>query len=383
MNRGLPNTPSWLQTSQNLSHVNALLRTLGKRERQRETARRASRHRSQPLLSVLQSTERLHHYSVAAGYANQWGNRYLDLEPYDRTRVVVGIDEEQSTVGTGNASHGRYLNASWVRELFGGKWWIATQAPLPNTAHAFLSVILQPVTRPPQLLDASTTSQTCRVRTVVQLTQNVENGRVKAHPYFPAVDGESWIVPPEERASAPPIKVTLLETKSIPEVHCIQSTVSIVPTSSTGQEQEPITFRHMMYTAWPDHGVPEPEDRASLLAFIHLVDRSNKDISSQPRGDELYPDPPIMVNCSAGIGRTGSFIALSSLLRSYDLFASGRSPVTNLTPLPASPLGPLPGEFKDDLVAQEVDSLREQRPGMVQRDEQIVLIYEVLAAAFS
>ncbi|KIM88805.1 hypothetical protein PILCRDRAFT_813788 [Piloderma croceum F 1598] len=381
MNRGLPDTPSWLQTSQKLSHVNTLLQTLGERERQRETARRASRRRRSPVLNVLRSTERLHHYSVAAGYANKWGNRYLYSEPYDRTRVVVGIDEEQCVVGTGDASHGRYLNASWVREMFGGKWWIATQAPLPNTAHAFLSVILQPVTRPPQLLDASTTSQRCRVRTVVQLTKNVENGRVKAHPYFPAVIGASWTVPPEERVSAPSIKVTLLETKSIPEVHCIQSTVSIVPISSTGQEQEPITFRHMMYTAWPDHGVPEPEDRASLLAFIHLVDRSNKDTSSQPHSDELYPDPPIIVNCSAGIGRTGSFIALSSLLRAYDLFAS--DPVTNLTPLPASPLGPLPSEFKDDLVAQEVDSLREQRPGMVQRDEQIMLIYEVLAAAFS
>jgi protein-tyrosine phosphatase len=380
MSHGLPNTPSWLQNSQNLSYVNTLLSTLGERERQRDTARRASRrHQSQPVLRVLQSAKR-YHYSVAAGCANTWGNRYLDLEPYDRTRVVVGNDEEQSIVGTGGASHGRYLNASWVRELFGGKWWIATQAPLPNTAHAFLSVILQPVTRPPQLLDGSTTSQRCRVRTVVQLTKNVENDRVKAHSYFPAVIGACWTIPPEERASVPSIKVTLLETTSIPEIHCIQSTVSIVPISSTGREQDPITFRHLMYTAWPDHGVPEPEARASLLAFIHLVDRSNKDTSGQPHSDELYPDPPIMVNCSAGIGRTGSFIALSSLLRGYDLFTSG--PVTNLAPLPASPLGPLPVEFKDDLVAQEVDSLREQRPGMVQRDEQLVLIYEVLAAAF-
>jgi protein-tyrosine phosphatase len=330
----------------------------------------------------LQSTECVHHYSVAAGYENMRGNRYSDFEPYDRTRVVVGIDEERS-VGTGDAPQGRYLNASWVRELFGGKWWIATQAPLPHTAHAFLSAILQAVTRPPPLLDPSTHSQTCRIRTVVQLTQNFENGRLKAHPYFPAVDGQCWVVPPEQGVSAPPLKVTLLDTKNIPEVHYIQSTVSIVPISSTNQEQEPVIFRHMMYTAWPDHGVPEPDDRASLLAFIRLVDRSNKDISNQPHNNELHPDPPIMVNCSAGIGRTGSFIALCSLLRVYDLFASGRSPMSPVLPLPASPLGPLPGDFKDDLVAQEVDSLREQRPGMVQRDEQIVLIYEVLAAAFS
>jgi protein-tyrosine phosphatase len=135
----------------------------------------------------------------------------------------------------------------------------------------------------------------------------------------------------------------------------------------------------MMYAAWPDHGVPENEDQASLLAFMRLVDETNKDTSYQTN---LHPDPPIMVNCSAGIGRTGSFIALCSLLRADGLLGPGCGSLTTPSPLPASPLGPLPDGLKDDLVAQEVDSLREQRPGMVQRDEQIMLIYEVLASAF-
>jgi protein-tyrosine phosphatase len=220
----------------------------------------------------------------------------------------------------------------------------------------------------------------------VQLTQNVENGRQKAHAYFPATDGQSWVVPPEKGASAPSIKVTLLETRSIPEIHCIQSTVSILPISFTNQEQEPVIFRHLMYTAWPDHGVPEPEDQDSLLAFIRLVDQTNTDSSYQPHSNDLHPNPPIMVNCSAGIGRTGSFIALSSLLRAYNHFVPGHNSLTTPIPvlsLPASPLGPPPDDFKDDLVAQEVDWLREQRPCMVQRDEQIKLIYDVLATSFS
>jgi len=143
-----------------------------------------------------------------------------------------------------------------------------------------------------------------------------------------------------------------------------------------------------LYLSWPDHGVPDPEDRASLLAFIQLVENTNRDISSstiQPgaspdyTGTELDPDPPIIVGCSAGIGRTGTFLALSSLLRASGFLPPALRP-TPSSVLPVSPLGPLPNDANDDVV-QEIDSLREQRPGMVQRTEQLVLIYEVLADA--
>lgn len=137
----------------------------------------------------------------------------------------------------------------------------------------------------------------------------------------------------------------------------------------------------MLYTAWPDHGVPEPQDQASLIAFLHLVDQTNTDVSAYPNTADLDPDPPIMVGCSAGIGRTGTFIALASIFRFLRLLSTTTPP--SLSPLPPSPLGNLPENLKHDLVAQEVDSLREQRPGMVQREEQILLIYEVLESFFA
>lgn len=432
--------PAWLQAVGTEKYINDALRVLAARESKRYTARSASlkpqqtadkSNSSNPgvskaLLALIgikdtgkaDSFQRhVDHYSIATGAHadHQEMNRYMDIIPYDRTRVVV--QHQGSCGGSENIEglwHGRYLNASWVQERYGHKWWIAAQAPLQYTAHAFLSVILQPIVRPPDTTmsspDDASSSRTCRVRTVVQLTRNVEGGKRKADPYFPNEIGKSVIIPPEEGCHASALKVTLLDRRSIEDAHCIQSTVSIAPLNATppktiksrrsdhddedyyGEENhaQEIIFTHLLYLSWPDHGVPDPEDRDSLLAFLHLVDRTNRDTSRCPVHADSTPDhlcsevdadPPIMVGCSAGIGRTGSFIALSSLLRHHGFLPPTAQP-TRPHVDHESPLGPIPDEFKDDLVMQEIDSLREQRPGMVQRPEQVLLIYEVLADAF-
>lgn len=341
--------------------------------------------------SALGKIDPVAHYSTMIAHHpdNIVANRYSNIEPYDRTRVVVGdLKGSHCSVGA-EGSKGRYFNASWVRELYGGKLWIATQAPLPRTAHVFLSAIAQPISTPPASLNSPRIHSSSRVRTVVQLTQNMERGRQKAHVYFPSTPGQSVLSHPDPTSDAPVLKVTLLESKRINEACCVHSKVSIVPVTSTNP-QDAVVFTHLLYAAWPDHGVPEDEDRASLLAFVRLVDRVNKDTSSLPSSSDLDPDPPIMVNCSAGIGRTGSFIAMSSLLRAYHLLSGNPPPLSNtptpppqpLSSLPVPPLGTLPKELQEDLIAQEIDSLREQRPGMVQRDEQIHLIYDILNQAF-
>jgi hypothetical protein len=164
----------------------------------------------------------------------------------------------------------------------------------------------------------------------------------------------------------------------------------------------------MLFGSWPDHGVPEDEERGCLLAFARLVDQVNRqgarDASSP---STLDPDPPIMVGCSAGIGRTGTFITMCSLLRKYG-FLPQPGPISTsiqagaLPDLSPSPLGPLPDDLANDPIAKEVDSLRyvgtiragkiiltlnlnfnrEQRVGMVQGREQFTFLYEILALAF-
>ncbi len=375
----MPQTPVplWLQNAHNQDHINNAWRILIDRERSRVRVKllSAAYNHLQPDPPTqtpsgghfrVNATD---HYSIALGCSleNRFCNRYTDILPYDHSRVDVG---------------GRYFNGNWVRELAGGRWTISTQAPLPNTAHEFLSLIagVHPPFGPPEEPALGFT----RVRTVVQLARNVESGRQKAHPYFPNHTGESSIIRPFQGTSGlPPLKVTLIKNEMVESAQCVTSTVSVTPIVA-GVSSPAMIFRHLLYGAWPDHGIPEPDNRAGLLNFIRLADRTNKDV----RGLEETADvePPIMVHCSAGIGRSGAFVALCSLLRSNGLLYSPSSqPVEGALPrpppLPQSPLGPLPELISWDEVAQEIDSLREQRPGMVERPEQALLVYEVLLAA--
>ena len=67
-------------------------------------------------------------------------------------------------------------------------------------------------------------------------------------------------------------------------------------------EQE-LTVTHMYYTAWPDHGVPR--NAMSVISFIHRVRKEHP----------AYLDLPLLVHCSAGVGRTGTFILLDSVMQ--------------------------------------------------------------------
>ncbi|KAE9409726.1 phosphatases II [Gymnopus androsaceus JB14] len=447
----MPNLPSWLQSIYNPTHIRSALVSLAEREdiriglRQvqsipnRSTADNPQNHgynhsESQPKSASparsaaaengnASSTDS--YYSVYTGSLPENGhrNRYVDILPYDRTRVRVRAGEAE-------VQEGEYLNANWVREKFGGKWWIASQAPLRNTAYTFLSLILDKTEHPHNNYNSSSP------RTIVQLTQNIEGGRRKAHPYFPDTVGQTIVLVPDDidtiqststRTNKFKLKVTLLNREKVPEACCVKSTVSVIRTASDDEGEEDTaasqslsshssssppkprtTFTHLLFYAWPDHSVPTPADRAALVEFIHLVDKVNRDalpdLNPNLNSDS---DPPIIVNCSAGIGRTGSFVAMNSLLR-YGGFLAGHGPAgsaghnhgtengSTSSPSPESDVSsmipdstpattlmpPLPANLSRDLIAQEIDSLRDQRPGMVQRPEQAVLVYEVVAEVY-
>jgi len=369
--------PQWLPSSLHKSHLKHVIRILEARENEREAARAVRDSRSSGYRHAPSPPELKSHYSCSVGQhsSNKKKNRYLALEPYDRTRVLVPIPGDHDT----REEEHRYLNANWVREAIGGKWWIAGQAPLPETIHAFLTLSMCPATplsahEPPSVIPPPRR----RVQTIVQLTLLVEGGRQRAHPYFPNVLKDNMIVRPERGLQAPPIHIHVESEQRVDDAACVMTDLRLKWEKldhAVYHDEWQVT--HLLYTAWPDFGVPREND--TILKFAQLVERVNN--RNLPEGTSPNDAPPVLVHCSAGVGRTGSFIALSSLLRAYGLLSSRPHTPRIAPPLPPSPLGPLPEDMKNDLIANEIDSLREQRQSMVQRSEQVMWVYEALTDA--
>jgi len=334
-------------------------------------------------------------YSASAAYEvpNVKSNRYYDIVPYDRNRVLVPDSLDSSSTAQG----GRYINASWVRENAGGKYWVASQAVMPNTIHAFLSLLIQPLPLP--VLGSAEAARYHRIRTIIQLTLNKEHGRTKAFSYLPVLIGQTIVVPPDPVIQLQPelavtplpsFSITLVAQKEFPEAECIASTLQLSLVLPEGTPCNPIYCNHLLYTAWPDHGVPER--RSTLIDFARMAESINQDpgllcpLAQEAALDHSSTDPndypPMIAGCSAGVGRTGTFIAVSSLLRKYGLLSLSAEPMTIVpSKLPESPFGPLPPAIHEDLVALEIDALRDQRNRMVQTIQQVVFIYDVLMEA--
>ncbi|XP_067667158.1 multiple epidermal growth factor-like domains protein 11 isoform X2 [Haliotis asinina] len=188
-------------------------------------------------------------------------NRYRNILPYDHSRVQ--LSRVPSVPGSD------FINANFINGYGEPRAFVATQGPYAAVMGDFWRMIWE--------TDASK---------VIMLTNLVENRKAKCEKYWPDF-GDSGT--------------------SYDDVHvqCVaeeeQMDYTVRTFSVHGEGHPPRTLQHYHFTAWPDKGVPH--DVRSLVEFHRLVSNSPSKCSG-----------PKVVHCSAGIGRTGTFIALDFLL---------------------------------------------------------------------
>ncbi|XP_037398454.1 receptor-type tyrosine-protein phosphatase beta-like isoform X17 [Pygocentrus nattereri] len=196
----------------------------------------------------------------ALALENKGKNRYNNVLPYDSSRVKLS---------THGSPFDDYINANYIAGYNSKKEYIAAQGPLPATVNEFWRMIWEK-----------------HVQTIVMLTKCNEQGRVKCEKYWPS-----------ETKMYSNITVTNMSEITLEDWTISDFTIRNVKTAESRE------VRHFHFTAWPDHGVPETTE--VLINFRHLV---------REHMDQYSRHSPTVVHCSAGVGRTGTFIALDHLI---------------------------------------------------------------------
>ena len=181
---------------------------------------------------------------------------------------------------------------------------------------------------------------------IVMLTLTEEAGKEKCFQYFP-LDAETspYLVKSSGRTDYPSDgQVEFVELEQGYGAHTHVRKLHL----TFGEETKLVW--HILFTAIADFGVPQADDREELLDLVKLSAAKN-----------INPENPRIVHCSAGVGRSGTFIALEHLIAQADSGALARA------------------KHGDDPIFSVVQQLREQRMMMVQSDVQYQFLYDILA----
>ncbi|XP_077631274.1 receptor-type tyrosine-protein phosphatase C isoform X2 [Crocuta crocuta] len=233
---------------------------------------------------------------------NQNKNRYVDILPYDYNRV------ELSDINGDAGSN--YINASYIDGFKEPRKYIAAQGPRDETVDDFWRMIWEQ-----------------KATVIVMVTRCEEGNRNKCAEYWPSME--------EGTRAFGDVVVKITEHKRCPDYIIQKLNVTNKKEKATGRD-----VTHIQFTSWPDHGVPE--DPHLLLKLRRRVNAFSNFFSG-----------PIVVHCSAGVGRTGTYIGIDAMLEGLE------------------------AENKVDVYGYVV-KLRRQRCLMVQVEAQYILIHQAL-----
>ncbi|KAM8850971.1 receptor-type tyrosine-protein phosphatase F isoform 20-T21 [Spinachia spinachia] len=250
--------------------------------------------------------------SIDPGQQFTWENSNMEVnKPKNRYANVIAYDHSRVVLTSVDAVPGSdYINTNYIDGYRKQNAYIATQGPLPETLSDFWRMVWEQ-----------------RSNTIVMMTRLEEKSRVKCDQYWPSRGTETYGM----------IQVTMLDTVEL-ATYSVRTFALYKNGSSEKRE-----VRQFQFMAWPDHGVPEYP--TPILAFLRRVKACNP------------PDAgPMVVHCSAGVGRTGCFIVIDAMLermkheKSVDIYG-------------------------------HVTCMRAQRNYMVQTEDQYIFIHEALLEA--
>uniref|UniRef100_A0A8C4F132 protein-tyrosine-phosphatase n=1 Tax=Dicentrarchus labrax TaxID=13489 RepID=A0A8C4F132_DICLA len=224
---------------------------------------------------------------------NKSKNRYKNILPFNDTRVILQ-DTDPQVVGSD------YINANY--ESTDQKVYIATQGCLATTVNDFWQMVWQENTR-----------------VIVMTTREVEKGRNKCVPYWPDLQSSKEVGP-----------------------YVVTNTSEREATDYKVRPKLSRTIWHYQYLSWPDHGVPQ--EPGGVLSFLTQVNA---------RQAESPNAGPMIIHCSAGIGRTGTIVVIDMIIETIDTI----------------------GLDCDIDIPKHIQMVREQRSGMVQTEAQYKFIY--------
>lgn len=200
--------------------------------------------------------------TVALRDINLGKNRYDDIVPFDSTRVVLNSCKDND-----------YINASFIKSpIEGSPQFIAAQGPMRCTCEDFWEMVLQ-----------------YRCPAIVMLTCLVDQTQfVKCDNYFQQEDG------PRKFGNISVITKQMVKTES-------SLVLRLLEVTKAKSEEPPLSVLHIHYPDWPDHSVPE-----DTLAIREILKRTYN----------LSPGVgPIVVHCSAGVGRTGTYCVIHDTIQ--------------------------------------------------------------------